>query len=347
MDELSRVLSSDVAAVDTDAVGLSDAHITRLYAAMVTTRALDERSARLHEEGAIDFYVGSRGLEGASVGAASVLGPQDWLFPSHRDVGMYLLRGGSMRSWFDQLLGNAADLTKGRQIPGHHSLPDGRFVSVSGRVGAQIVQAAGCAMAMKVRGDEACTLASFGEAASAGADFHAGMNVAARFHAPVIFLCRSAAQTAAAEIGAITNVASRAEAYGVRSVRVDGSDALAVYQATREAHDSASQGSGPTLIEAVVESVAMLGDGPQEGGGGAIDDPVARLRDYLEQCGRWDAAREEEFANQLRQRLDEALSGAEAEPKPLRESLFADVYEELPWMLQEQREHLLDDEEDF
>ncbi|MCH7824808.1 MAG: hypothetical protein IH849_08410 [Acidobacteria bacterium] len=347
MDDLRRVLSGDVAAVDTDAVGLSDAQITRLYAAMLTTRALDERSAKLHEEGVIDFYVASRGIEAVSVGAVSVLGPQDWLFPSHRDVGMYLLRGGSMRSWFDQLLGNAADLTKGRQIPGQHSLPDGRFVSVSGRVGAQIAQAAGCAMAMMVRGDEACALASFGEVASAGADFHAGMNIAARFRAPVIFLCRSGVQTAGAEIGAAAPVAGRAEAYGVRSVRVDGSDALAVFQVMHEAHDTASQGGGPTLIEAVLESAAMLGDGPNDAGGRAmIADPVVRLRDYLEQCGRWDAAREEEFASQLRERLDEAIAGAGAEPRPPRESLFADVYEELPWMLQEQREHLLEEEDD-
>lgn len=347
MDDLQRVLSGDIAAVDADAVGLSDAQITRLYAAMLTARALDERSARLHEEGVIDFYVAARGIEAISAGAVSALGPQDWLFPSHRDVGMYLLRGGSMRSWFDQLFGNAADLTKGRQIPGHHSLPGGRFVSVSGRVGAQIVQAAGCAMAMMVRGDEACALASFGEATSAGADFHAGMNIAARFRAPVIFLCRSGVQTTAAEIGAVTSVASRAEAYGVRSVRVDGSDALAVFQAAREAHDAATQGGGPMLIEAVLESVAMLGDDADGAGErGILTDPVARLRDYLEQCGRWDAAREEEFANQLRDRLDEAVAGAGAEPQPPRESLFADVYEELPWMLQEQCEHLLEQEGD-
>ena len=115
----------------------------------------------------------------------------------------------------------------------------------------------------------------------------------------------------------------------------------------REAHDSASQGGGPTLIEAVLESAALLGAGPNDGGGEAmIADPVARLRDYLEQCGRWDAAREEEFANQLRERLDEALAGAKAESQTLRESLFADVYEELPWNLQEQREHLLEEEDD-
>ena len=345
MDELQRVLSGDIAAVDIDAVGLSDAHITRLYGAMLTARALDRRSARLHEEGVIDFYVGSRGIEAVSVGVASVLGAQDWLFPSHRDVGMYLVRGGSMRSWFDQLLGNVADLAKGRQIPGHHSLPDGRFVSVSGRVGAQIAQAAGCAMAMKVRGDEACAVASFGEATSAGADFHAGMNIAARFRAPVIFLCRSAVRTVGAEIGTATPVAARAATYGVRSVRVDGSDALAVFQAMREAHDSARRGGGPTLLEAVLEPAAMFGEEPDDAGGGVLAaDPVARLRDYLEQCGRWDAAREEEFANQLRQRVDEALAAAEAEAQPRGESLFADVYEELPWMLQEQREQLLEEE---
>lgn len=343
MSEIQAMLSGDVAAVDRESLALDDAELVRMYEAMSTTRAVDERSARLHAEGEIGFYIGSRGLEAVSVGAGFTLEAPDWLFPSHRDLGMYLLRGGSMRAWFDQLFGNASDLTKGRQLPGHPSLPAGRFVSVSGRVGPPIAQAAGCAMAIQLRRDNACVLASFGEAASSAADFHAAMSIAARFRVPAIFVCRSARRDAAAQVGGAAPVAARAKAYGVSAARVDGSDVLAVYRAVSEARGTATEGGGPTLIEAVLDEVALFGSGgPAAGEPPCADsDPVARLREYLEQCGSWDAAREEELGARLADRIDEAVVAARAEPKPAARSLFDDVYGELPWMLQEQRERLL------
>lgn len=348
MSEIQSVLSGDVAAVDRESLALDDAELARMYEAMATTRAVDERSARLHAEGEIGFYVASRGLEAVSVGAGFTLEAPDWLFPSHRDLGMYLLRGGSMRAWFDQLFGNASDLTKGRQLPGHPSLPAGRFVSVSGRVGPQITQAAGCAMAIKSRRDKACVLTSFGEAASSAADFHAAMSIAARFRLPAVFVCRSARRDAGAQVGGAAPVAARAQAYGVSAARVDGSDVLAVYRAASEARGTAIEGGGATLIEAVLDEAALFGDGaPAAGDPPSADlDPLARLREYLEQCGSWDAARQEELGTRLRDRIEDAVAAARAEAKPPARSLFDDVYGELPWMLQEQRQSLLGGEGD-
>jgi TPP-dependent pyruvate/acetoin dehydrogenase alpha subunit len=257
---------------------------------------------------------------------------------------MYLLRGGSMRSWFDQLFGNAADLTKGRQIPGHHSLPGGRFVSVSGRVGTQLVQAAGCALAAKLRRDEACVLTSFGEETCDANDFHAAMNVASRFRVPAVFVCRSERRDAGARVGATATVATRAESYGISAVRVEGADAPAVYRAVREARDNAIDGGGPTLVEAVLDLAALFGNAVQgEGGSPSPSDPVAALREFLEECGAWDAARQEDMTARLRQRVAEAVAAARAEPRPALDSVLADVYAETPWMLEEQREGLRDE----
>ena len=124
VDDVLRVLSDDIDTVDADGPRLSDDELVKLYEALSTVRALDESAARLHAEGQVGFYVGCAGLEALSVGAGFAIGAEDWVFPSHRDLGMYLLRGGSVRSWLDQLFGNSADLTKGRQMPGHHSLPE-------------------------------------------------------------------------------------------------------------------------------------------------------------------------------------------------------------------------------
>ena len=333
-DELFRVLSGDLEAVEADGPQLSDAELRRLLEAMVTARALDERCAALHADGEIGFYVAARGEEAAAVGAATALRPEDWVFPSHRDPGVYLLRGGSLRAWLDQLFGNDADLTRGRQMPGHHSLPDGRFVSVSSSIGTHIVQAAGCAMAIKIRGDSSAVLASFGRAAASSSDFHTALNLAASFAAPVVFLCRNVDLPAAAAAGPLVpgeSIAGHAVAYGLEGVRVDGTDVLAVLQAVTAARDNAVQGAGATLIEAV-------GIGPEA-------DPIERFRAYLDARGVWDAARQEELDAQLGKRLEEAVAAAAAAPGPVRDSLFVDVYSELPWMLQEQREGLVADED--
>ncbi len=332
-NELQRVLSDDLEAVEADGPQLSDAELRRLLEAMVTARALDERCTRMHADGEIGFYVAAQGEEAATVGAAAALRPEDWVFPSHRDPGMYLLRGGSLRSWLDQLFGNDADLSMGRQMPGHHSLPDGRFVSVSSPIGTQIVQATGCALAIKIRGDDGAVLASFGAAAASSSDFHTALNLAASLTAPVVFLCRNVDLPGTADDSLVprASIAGHAVAYGLEGVRVDGTDVLAVLQAVTAARDNALRGAGATLIEAV-------GIGPEA-------EPIARFRTYLEARGVWDAAREEKLVAQLGERLEEAAAAAAAAPRPAPESLFVDVYSDLPWMLQEQRRSLLDDEE--
>ena len=336
-DELLRVLSRDIDDVEVEGPQLAKDELLRLYEAIVSTRALDERSSRLHADGEIGFYVAGRGVEAVSVGSGFVTESADWVFPSHRDAGMYLLRGGSLRSWLDQLFGNAADLTKGRQAPGHHSLPDGRFVSVSGPLGTQLAQAAGCAMAIALRGDRSVALACFGAAAASTPGFHAAVQLAAEFQPPAVFVCRTGAGGAGGEGGGdrllpATPVAELARARGIESTRVDGADVLAVVQAVAAARQRALDGAGATLVEAVLGSVGAAD------GTGAGSDPVGLLRDYLEHRGIWDAAREEDLNARVRQRLDEAVEAARATGPPPPDSLFTDVYAAPPWMLQEQRE---------
>jgi len=328
--DLLRVLSDDLEAVEADSPKLADRDLRALCEAMMLSRSLDDRCRILHRDGKIGFYVSAAGLEATSVGAAYCLHAEDWVFPSHRDAGMFLMRGGSVQAWFDQLYGNSDDLLSGRQLPNHHSLPGGRFVSISGMVGAHIAQATGCGLAMKARGDRHAVLVSFGEAAKSHGGFHTGLNFAGVFAAPVIFLCqkRRSAAGSGQPSGREESLAARALAYGFGGVRVDGSDVLAVIKAVSEARERAAEGGGPTLIEA---EVAAPPDSV---------DSVARLRRYLELCGLWDAAWEEEVSVRGRKLLDAAVERAGAMPQPAPESMILDVYAELPWMLREQQEAL-------
>ncbi|MGD8329853.1 MAG: thiamine pyrophosphate-dependent enzyme, partial [Acidobacteriota bacterium] len=236
---------------------------------------------------------------------------------------------------------NVADLAKGRQLPGLASLPEGRFVSVSGRVGTQITHAVGCAAAIKARGDAACALASFGEAATTTADYPAALAIAARLRVPAVLVCRSTQRPASAEVGAAASLADRARDLGLGAARVDGSDALAIFAAAREARQTAVNGGGTTLIEAVVSRAAMFGEADGADDVAPDHDPLHRLREFAEHSGWWMAAREEDLSARLRERIDEAVDSARAEERPGPSEMFDDVYAEMPWMLQEQRERLL------
>src|SRR5262245_66662588 len=88
----------------------------RIYEAMVSTRALDERAMALQRQGRIGFYVPSYGQEASQIGTASALKASDWVFPSYRDPGVLLLRGADLRLIVNELFGNADDLTRGRQM---------------------------------------------------------------------------------------------------------------------------------------------------------------------------------------------------------------------------------------
>ncbi len=318
MGELLTVLADDVEAIERNVGDLSDADLTALYESLVVTRVVDERCARLQQSGRIGFWAPSGASAAVSAGAARAFEDGDWLYPSYRDVGAFLVRGGSIEQLFAQVLASRDDLARGRQLPGHATLPAGRFVSVSGPLATQIQHAVGTALAMKLRHDPHTVLALFGAAATDQASFQIGLSTAERHAAPVVFVCRCPS----------TSLAPLAMAHGVKPVSVDGTDMLAVYTAARSAREAALAGAGPTLIEAVVPA------------GTATLKPAARLRPYLEHRGVWDAGREDEFSRRCEERGEAAIASAESVGPPTADTMFDDVWAERPWMLQEQSRKL-------
>jgi TPP-dependent pyruvate/acetoin dehydrogenase alpha subunit len=184
---------------------------------------------------------------------------------------------------------------------------------------------------MKARGDRSAVLVSFGSAAASQGSFHAGLNFAGVFGAPVVFFAqhRQRAQDSGDIPRRVESLAAKAVAYGFGGVRVDGTDVLAVIKVVSEARERAVEGAGPTLIESVVPAP---GDG---------EDTLTRFRTYLEMCGLWDAAWQEELSRRSRELLDDAVAAAEKAASPDPDSMIFDVYAEPPWMLLERREALM------
>ena len=326
---------------------LSGAQLKEMYKTMLQVRLMDERGMLLQRQGRLGFYISAEGQEAVHVGAGYALDQDDWYFPHYRDPGLALMRGVSFQEIFNQLYGNAEDAIRGRQMPNHFSWRDRNLGSISSPLSTQIPQATGAAYAIKYRGERKVVMASFGEGSTSEGDFHVGLNFAAVWKCPVVFLCNNnywAISVPLPKQTASESIAIKALAYGMEGIRVDGNDVLAVYRATKEAVDRARKGQGPTLIEAVTYRM-----GPHSSSDDASrytpkeqleawrkKDPLARFQRYLERKGSWDQGWADQLAESLKQSIAEAVKHAEAIGRPPLRSLVEDVYERPTPQLEEQ-----------
>ncbi|HEX3694903.1 MAG TPA: thiamine pyrophosphate-dependent dehydrogenase E1 component subunit alpha [Polyangia bacterium] len=351
--ELWTILSPDGVAERAQVPALQPEQLIAIYRSMLRIRIIDERLLNLQRQGRVGFYAEARGQEASIIGAVAAIGPDDFVVPAHREYGAALHRGLPLRALLAQLFGNANDISHGRQMPGHVATPRSlNFLTPSSCVATQLPHATGIAWAAKKRGKPIVVLAYLGEGATSAEDFHAGLNFAAVYRTPVVFLCENnqwAISTPASQQTASVTFAVKALAYGMPGVRVDGNDALVVYAATKEAVDRARGGGGPTLIEAVTFRMGphSTSDDParyrQESALGewTRKDPLSRLRTWLATENILDGQAEAALRETIDRELQEAIAAEESVGPPARESLFTDVYAQPTAALQEQQAELL------
>jgi len=325
--------------------------VVRLYEHMVFVRSLDDRLVTLQRQGRIGFHIGSLGEEAAILGAAAALREKDWIFPCYREFGAALWRGLALGRYIDNMFGNANDPAKGRQMPDHYTARGAKFGSISSPIGTQITQAVGFAWAAKIKKDDLVTLVYFGEGATSSAEFHNGANFAGVFRTPTVLFCRNNGWAISVPVERQTASATFADkgiAYGIPGVRCDGNDIFAVYKVTRDAVERAAQGKGPTLIEAMTYRLSghSTSDDPKAYRKDDVveiwkkRDPIARLRKHLEHKNLWSDAKQSDLDSKIEAKIKAAVSDAEKIPPPPRESMFEDVYSEMPWHLREQQAEL-------
>jgi 2-oxoisovalerate dehydrogenase E1 component alpha subunit len=351
-DDIRRVLDDEGNVVPGAIVPeIPNEDLRSLYTTMLKVRIMDDRMMRLQRQGRLGFYMMSIGEEATHL-AVYALRPTDWVFPSYREPGAAFFRGYTTRQYVSQLYGNCEDPVKGRQMPVHHTARDINYVSISSPVGTQIPQATGMAMAAKISGKDDVGIVYFGEGATSTGEFHVGMNFAGVFKAPCIFFCRNngwAISTSRDKQTAAKTFAIKALGYGMPGIRVDGNDILAIIQVTAEAAARARAGEGPTLIEALTyrrqghsssDDPSVYRD-PNEPKAWEPKDPLDRFGKYLEKKGLWSA----EWEQGLRTQIDAEITRVHDEvaklPAPEVETLFDDVYEQMPWNLAEQKQWVM------
>jgi 2-oxoisovalerate dehydrogenase E1 component alpha subunit len=350
-DDMRRVLSDEGKVLKgAQAPEIADKDLLRLFDTMLFVRVLDERMLRLQRQGRLGFYMTCIGEE-ASHFAVYPLRDTDWVFPSYREQGALLWRGHPLDAYINQLYGNVEDPTKGRQMPVHHSARERNWVSISSPVGTQIPQAVGAAYAAKVSGKDDVMMTFFGEGTSSTANFHTGLNFAGVWKAPVVFVCRNngwAISVPREKQTAAKTFAAKAVAYGMPGIRVDGNDILAVIQTAREAIERARAGEGPTLLEARTyrlgghsssDDPSVYRD-PQDADTWKTRDPLNRFRGYLKELGLWSEKLESDAVAKHTEDIMRVQPVCDRLPAPDIDTLFDDVYAQMPWNLREQRDWL-------
>jgi pyruvate dehydrogenase E1 component alpha subunit len=330
---------------------ISDADLVKGYKTMIITRLVDERMITLQRQGIITFAMSSLGEEACAVASAAALGLEDWMYPQYREAGVMFWRGYTIQEYVHQMFGDSLDILAGRQMPNHFGARALNVVTVSSPIGTKIPHAAGCAYAMKLLKEKTVAICYFGEGASSEGDFHAGLNFAAVRKAPVIFFCRNngyAISTPCSRQFASEGVASKGIGYGMPAYRVDGNDFFAVHAIVSDARKYCVEGNGPVLIEAMTyrRGAHSTSDDPslyrleEEVKAWEKKCPVLRLRRYLEARGLWNEQKEKELIEMTSAEITQAIDIAKATPKPSLQTLFQNVYFEIPEFLKEEYDEL-------
>ncbi len=358
---LVRVLDDEGRAVGPWDPRLAPELLRKMLRSMALTRAFDERMFRAQRQGKTSFYMKCTGEEAVSVAATYALQRDDMCFPSYRQQGILIARDWPIIDMMNQIYSNRADRLKGRQLPIMYSTREGAFFSISGNLATQYPQAVGWAMASAARGDTRIAATWCGEGSTAEGDFHSACMFATVYRAPVIMNIVNnqwaISSFAGFAGGEATTFAARAVGYGVAGLRVDGNDALAVYAATAWAAERARTNKGPTLIEHFtyrVEGHSTSDDPGQyrsadEGSAWPLGDPIARLKNHLIAIGEWDearhAAQDLELAEQVKAVQKEAEKNGilgHGLHQPF-DTMFEDVFEDMPWHLREQQQAMRDE----
>jgi len=340
--DLRRVIGDADGSGDRALDGPGEPELLDLYRSLVLLRTYDERSVVYHRQGRIGTYAIFWNHEAMQAGAVHALEDDDWIFPSYRESAIGLLRGmppATVLSWW-----------RGNPV-GWWNPADYNVASICVPIATHVPHAAGLAWGKKLRGERTVAIAFFGDGATSEGSFHEGANFAAVTDAPLILFCNNNQWAISTPLSAQTRAAAladKAAGYGIPGVRVDGTDVLAVYEATCEAVERARAGEGPTFIEALSYRAAphATADDPRA----YIDldrveeerarECVGRYEGYLRRAG----ILHDELADSIRRDATDAMragiAAAEAEPSADPSLVFEHAYVDPPTTLRSDWEEL-------
>lgn len=313
--------------------------LLEMYRRILRIRYFDEAAVELVRQGELPGVAHTTiGQEAEVVGACMAVRVDDYMVGNHRSHGHPIGKGADMKRLMAELLGKVTGVNRGKGGSMHLADFSVGSVGETSIVGSGVPVAAGAALAARMLGTDRVCLCFFGDGATNEGAFHEGLNLAAIWKLPVIYLCENnqyAVTTPAAEVVAVRNIADRARAYDIPGVVVDGQDPVAVYEVVSEAVQRARQGLGPSLIEAKTYRYLEHAEGlpiaaqyrtAEEVAAWKARDPVVTFRQRLIQEGVATPEALDQVVAAVRAEVAEAVAYARSSPYPDPEEAFTGVY---------------------
>jgi pyruvate dehydrogenase E1 component alpha subunit len=329
--DLRRVIGDGDTVPDGE-VTLGAEELLQLYRNLVLLRTYDERSVVYHRQGRIGTYAIFWNHEAMQAGSVFALEDRDWIFPSYRESAIGLLRGmpaSTVLSWW-----------RGHPAGWWNPL-DYNVASICVPIATHVPHAVGLAWGARLKGEDTVALALFGDGATSEGAFHEGATFAGVTKAPVVLFCNNnqwAISTPVSKQTAAPTLADKAIGYGMPAARVDGTDVLAVYEATRDAVARARAGEGPTFIEAVSYRAAphataddpSLYIDPERVEEERENECIGRYERYLRRVGVLADDEAEAAKADALELMRAGIAEAEAEPPADPALVFEHAYAEPP-----------------
>jgi pyruvate dehydrogenase E1 component alpha subunit len=309
-----------------------------LYKGMLELREFELRVQQLYRDaklpGFVHLYIGE---EAVATGVCAHLRPDDLIYSTHRGHGHALAKGVPAREVMAELWGKATGCSGGRGGSMHMYAPEYGFMGTNGIVGGGIPLATGSALSAQLRKSGQVVIAFFGDGAVNSGSFHESVNIGGIWNLPVVYVCENnlfATETAFHRATKNTSVASRATAYGIVGVEVDGNDVMAVYQAAGTAIDKARSNGGPTLIECKTYRTVGHHEGDPGTDYRTKDEveswkrrcPIKTFRDRVLASGQAAPAQLEEINRSVEQWLEDAVEFARTGPDPDPNSVLDHIF---------------------
>ena len=312
-----------------------------IYERMALIRAFEDRVAQLFATGKLPGFVHLyAGEEAIAVGVCAHLTDRDFITSTHRGHGHCIAKGVDVKAMMAELYGKATGVCKGKGGSMHIADVEKGMLGANGIVGGGPPIACGAGLTAKTLGTDHVAVCFFGDGAAEQGTTHEAMNLAAIWKLPVVFVCENnlyAESTPWTYHCAAPDIASRAAAYDMPGVLVDGTDVFAVYEAAGEAIARARRGEGPTLLECRAfryyghfQGDAATYRTPEEEASYRQRDPIQRFRQTALSQGLLSEDELDAIDTAVKRAIDEAVQFAEASPYPPPEECLTDVYVSYP-----------------
>ncbi len=322
-------------------VGLGRDKLLSIYGSMVRIRKFEEKIISFYAVGRLPSFPHAYiGEEAVGVGICSNLRDDDTITSTHRAEGHLIAKGVATDRLMAELFGKATGVCKGKGGSMHFADKAKGVLGATGIVGSGIPIAVGSGLSAQVRHTDQVSVAFFGDGAVPSGAFHEGLNLAATWNLPVIFVCENnlySTWTPFSSVSKNTDVASRAAGYGMPGATVDGMDVLAVHRAANEAVARARGGKGPTLMECKTYRFGghYIGDpdnvrSKEEKDEWMKRDPIKGLRSQITDDGVASADELKSLEQEIQAEIDAAVEFAEKSPFPPNEDALRDIFYEGP-----------------